>query len=253
MSGDIDGGISILLYGDSGTGKTPIGATTPAPRLILDQDSGGTRFIRPRPVVWDPIREYTPEPGDWETCIVHCTSWQTTTSAIDVLWSGEHPFKSVTLDSLTYAQDRLKEELISREGKLRMTEQLWGDALLEMQDHVRKLVDCTVHPTNPLQAVVITALATVNKRNRTSPAVQGGLLEKLPAMVDLAGYLIVDDEATGKEARRMVIEPSTNYTAKDRTTELPNGGVTGLFGPVLSGPIDVAAILEALYSEENGT
>ena len=98
--------LSILVHGASKVGKSWMGDSTPAPRLILDAE-GGSRFTPSKKVVWDPLTEEPPKASeDWDTCIVYVKDYDTVLKAYDWLNQSNHPFKSVVLDSISEIQQR---------------------------------------------------------------------------------------------------------------------------------------------------
>ena len=79
------------------------GVSGPAPRLVLDSE-GGSRFTPGRKITWDPAAYAPPEaPVDdsWDTCIVTVHNWSVVERVMAWLQSGQHPFRTVVLDSLT--------------------------------------------------------------------------------------------------------------------------------------------------------
>ena len=62
--------LSFLIHGPSKSGKSTLGATAPAPVLILDAE-GSTKFLPIAKVEWDPISQAPPiYDGTWTHCIV---------------------------------------------------------------------------------------------------------------------------------------------------------------------------------------
>ena len=53
-------GINAVIWGPSKQGKSYLGDTTPAPRVVFDAEMG-SRFTPSRKIVWDPIKEAPPE------------------------------------------------------------------------------------------------------------------------------------------------------------------------------------------------
>lgn len=218
--------ICAVIHGEPGVGKSTLAATAPGPVLVLDAE-GGFRFIKGRKIRWDPTKEPAPKPGDWDYCIVPVMEWKTVHAAYEVLSSGQHGFNSVVLDSLTEIQKRLVDNVA---GTDQPSQQQWGQILRSMEDFVRKLRDMTFHPTKPLQAVIF--LALTHLRDETfRPFVKGSLELSLPAFVDLVGYLYTQPDAGGQLDRVLLIQPTSNIEAKDRT-----GILTETFGPTIPSP-----------------
>ena len=157
------------------------------------------------------------------------------------LASGRHPFRSVVLDSLTEIQKRCKDAI---SGTDTPTERDWGLLLIKMEHLVRSFRDLAFNPVKPIEAVVILALTMLDKRNRRSPAVQGALGTSLPGYVDVEGFLFVAPATEdAPSCRKLLINPTEGYAAKDRTHVL-----TETYGAAVPNP-DVEQLLHVLNSE----
>jgi hypothetical protein len=235
------GSLSLLVHGGSKTGKTHFADTAPAPRLHLDAE-GGTRFLHSRTIGWDPHQYAPPEnDGSWDTCVVYVRRYETMTRVYQWLESGQHPFKSVTLDSISEVQQRCVDELAGTDS---MKQQQWGELLRKMSELVRKFRDLTFHPTTPLEAVILVAMSR-QIDGRWVPYVQGQLATTLPFYIDVIGYFyvqVVTDNETGHErtVRRMLVSPHPQYEAGDRT---------GRLGEVLTAP-NMSEILKVCFPNQ---
>ena len=210
--------ISVLVHADSKAGKSTFANSTPAPRLLIDAEMA-YRFLPGTKVFWDPMRDSPPEyNGTWETCVVLIREYSTLTRVMEWLDSGYHPFRSVSIDSITEVQTRCKDDL-SADG--RMDQRLWGDLLTHMERTCRRFRDLTEHPTKPLEAVVITAM-TQMRDGKWRPYVQGQLSVKMPYFMDVIGYLHVvsyaqeDPTQPHYAVRQMAVVPSQQYEAGER-------------------------------------
>jgi hypothetical protein len=242
-----------LIHGESGVGKTPVGHTSPAPRLILDSENG-SKFIRGRKVKWNPMAEAPPAAGDWDTCVVQCRDFPVFAQAYEWLNSGQHCFRSATVDSITELQKRAR-DMIFESGVGQgngeaddMNERRWGILLQKMEKVIRDFRDLTMHQTNPLQCITFLALTDV-KKGKYRPAVQGSLNISLPGFVDVHGYHNTEQTDAGVIERRMLVQPTATHVAKDRTSQLPSGGVVGVYGPVVPGPINLSDLIDRIYTE----
>lgn len=240
-----------LVHGEPGHGKSWLAQTCPAPRLILDAEGGSRRpkrmgkdgKVEKVPFVkWDPCKDPPPEPGEWETCLVIARDFLTIKRAYEWLNSGQHPFKSVGLDSLTEIQKRCKDALAGGETP---TERQWGDLLIQMEGLVRQFRDLVFHPVNPLDVVLILALSVSKLGGKYKPAVQGALGVSLPGYVDLEGCLIACPNEDGEMERRLLITPHPSYEAKDRTHYLSEH-----YGSVIVNP-DVERMLAIINEMES--
>lgn len=230
--------MSLLVHGHSKVGKSWLGDTTPSPRLILDAE-GGSRFTPSRKIYWDPTTHAPPvDDGSWDTCIVFTKDFSTVTKAFDWLNQGEHPFKSVVLDSISEIQQRCVDDLV---GTDIMRIQDWGTLLRKVSDTVRRFRDLTTHPTRPLEAVVLIAM-TREINGKWRPYMQGQIATTMPYYVDVTGYLFVQrNDETGLEERKLLVQPHDQFEAGER--------VGGRLGGVVSNP-HVATMLDMIYGKE---
>lgn len=231
--------LGICLHGEPGTGKSWLGATAPAYRLVLDCE-GGSRYTKEKKVYWNPA-EPPPVPGsgredpnspvvtevDWRTCIVITRNFATMGLVYGWLNSGQHPFRSLVIDSITELQKRLVDDTA---GVAQPTQQDWGAILRIMEAEVRKLRDLLFHETRPLECVVLIAL-THQRDGKFRPFVKGQLELSLPGFIDVVGFLYVDMDADQQMVRKLLIAPVGEFDAKDRTDAL-----TVAYGPVIVNP-----------------
>lgn len=242
-----------LVHGEPGAGKSWLGQTTPAPRLVLDAE-GGSRA--PKRIVdgkaeripqttWDPLRDPPPvSDGTWESCHVVVRDFTVMEAVYQWLLTGQHPFRAVVLDSLTEIQKRCKDALKTMAQDGVMSERLWGMLLDKMEDLVRGYRDLVFLTDFPLDCVLFLAL-TKEVNFKFKPAVQGALGVSLPGYVDTVGFLApAQNETTGEDEWRMLIKPMDRYEAKDRTHTL-----YAAYGPVIVNP-NVEQMLALLNQEE---
>lgn len=211
--------LAALVHANPKVGKSTLGLTSPAPRLVLDAENGVKFFLKAEDVVyWNPHRDAPPAPGEWTTCVVLVRDFSTMTKAYEWLNQAEHPFRSIVLDSLTRIQKRCKDALIGTDDVV--TERQWGQLLVRMERLVGDYCDLLMHPTHPVECVFITALSD-EKKGMIRPAIQGGLSTSLPGLVDLIGYyaVIEDADADGNatRVRRLLVSAHPQYEAGDRT------------------------------------
>jgi hypothetical protein len=214
-----DPGVCFLIHGDSKVGKTWLGASGPAPVLILDAE-GGTRFLtQQKRVSWDGLAE-PPTQGEWNVCVVMIRDYIQLRSIFQWLNSGRHPFRSVSIDSLSEVQQRCIDSIA---GTNQMAQQQWGELLRAMSSLVRNFRDLVTHPTNPLQAVTFIAMSR-EVAGRKTPYVQGQLAVTLPYYIDVVGYYFLDtSSADGVVRRKLLVSAHPLYEAGDRTGALGLG------------------------------
>jgi hypothetical protein len=186
---------------------------------MLDVE-GGHRFL---PIVvkyWDPLREEPPvADGTWDTCVVNVTQYDTVLKAYQWLQLGKHQFASLIIDSVSELQVKCVDNIA---GKNQMQMQQWGELLRHMGALLRDLRDLTMHPVNPLQAVVLTAMARTGHDGRSRPYLQGQLAIQAPYFYDILGAITVEEFVNPDptqpvyKARRMYVERTNQFEAGER-------------------------------------
>lgn len=209
-----------LIHGESGVGKSDLADTIPGPRLILDAEAGSEYTPSWPKQIWNP--QYAPpgvhgcEPGNEQvaqTVRVIVQDWNTWERVHAWIASGNHPFTSIVLDSVTEIQKRCRDNI---RGTEQMQTQHWGELLILMEGFVRQLRDLAKSPYNRLMNVIILALTDPKDRGR--PLVQGSLQIALPGFVDVVGYMSAQASADGQTQQRWLqVQPLSLFVAKDRT------------------------------------
>jgi hypothetical protein len=232
--------MSILVHADTKVGKSTFAATAPKPMLLLDAEAA-YRFLPGKKTFWDPVREEPPKfDGSWEICVVKVLSYNDMVKSFEWLNSGKHEFKSVVIDSISEIQTKCKDDLVS-DG--RMSIQLWGDLLTHMERLVRGFRDLTEHRTNPIEAVVMTAM-TQQREGKWRPYVQGQLQVKMPYFLDVIGYMYVDTVQSSDptvpatKVRKMLVTPHPQFEAGER--------VQGRLGDVVENP-NIPDMLDSVF------
>lgn len=213
----MDRSLSILVHGASKAGKSTLSVTSPAPRVLNDVESA-SRFLPIKRVYWNPATERPPEEdGTWDTCVVHTRDWGTVEKTYQWMNSGQHPFKSWIIDSVSELQSRYIEQVA---GRNQLTQQQWGSAYREVGGLIRDIRDLTMHPTKPLECVVLTAM-TRQIDGKFRPWCQGQLQAVLPYLMDAVGYLYLDTETdpltgTTTDVRRLLTRATSEFEAGER-------------------------------------
>lgn len=208
--------LSIIVHGESGTGKSWLADTAPAPRLILDAE-GGSRFTPSGPkVYWDPMREEPPT--GQETVIVMVRDFAMMATVFQWLNAGNHDFESIVLDSVTELQKRCIDAIV---GTAQMKIQDFGELLREMESLVRRFRDLHMHPVNPIPVSVLVTTTQMDDKGTFRPHVQGQLKLSMPYYVDVVGYLhAAVNQESGQMERRLLVQNIPGFIAKDRTNRL---------------------------------
>lgn len=224
--------LSVVVHGESGSGKSWFGDTAPAPRLILDAE-GGSRFTPSSKVVWDPMTG--PPPSGTETTVVYIRDFQQMSMAHQWLNSGQHDFNSCVLDSITELQKRCK-DAIKPSGGMRIQD--WGTLLDDMELLIRQMRDLWMHPVRPVPVTVFITTTKADEKGTYRPHVQGQLNLSLPYFVDVVGYLYTQANLEiGGYERHLLVQNTPGFIAKDRTNRL---------GSVVVNP-DISKMLEQIY------
>jgi hypothetical protein len=220
--------LSMLVHGYSKSGKSVLAVSGRGPRLLLDVESAA-RFLPIRAVEWDPrdpppdLREA--ENGDGpDTAVVTVKAWQDAVRAFGWLHAGKHTFRSVGVDSISELQQRYIESVA---GRATVKIDQWGSVLREVGGFVRDLRDLTTHPRTPIETLIITAM-TREVDGTWRPSMQGQLQASLPYLLDVVGWLYVDND-DGQEVRRLLTRRRPKYEAGER--------VGGRIPPVVTLPM----------------
>ncbi len=95
--------LSMVVHGDSGVGKTRLSWTAPTPALLLDAE-GGYEWMPKPPRMWNPAGPLPENIQPDEIIAVWAQDFNDLTLAYQWLQSGQHPFNSVIIDSITEVQ-----------------------------------------------------------------------------------------------------------------------------------------------------
>lgn len=216
---EIQRSLTVMVYGESKVGKSSFAVTAPYPRLMLDVE-GGHRFLPIQVKYWDPLREEPPiADGTWDTVVVTVRDYDTVLKTYQWLQMGNHHFKSLIIDSISELQVKAMDSIAGNE---QMKMQQWGELLRHMGSLLRDLRDLTMHPTTPLEAVVLTAMSRVTQDGKHRPYLQGQLAIQAPYFYDILGALAAeefpneDPLAPPHKVRRMYVERTNEYEAGER-------------------------------------
>lgn len=223
--------LTLVVHGESGAGKSWLGDTAPAPRLILDAE-GGTKWTPSKKSVWVPSKGEKPPTDPEETTVVPVKDFQTLGNVYQWLQSGQHQFRSVVMDSLTEIQKRCLDNIV---GTNAADQRAWGELLRKMEGLVRAYRDLTMNNGKSLANVTFLC-GTQMKDGTLRPHLQGQLGLTLPYYVDVLGYLGLARNEDGDIVRKLLVAPLPGFAAKDRTGrlghELTNPTITDMISAV---------------------
>ncbi|MEW6555111.1 MAG: ATP-binding protein [Actinomycetota bacterium] len=200
--------LNVLIYGDSGVGKTTIIATAPGPVLVLDMEGGSL-----------------PLAGK-DVDLVKVESPDAIREVLARLKNGELEYKTVALDSITEMYKVIMDEVIktnpqvSRAYTDQASQSDYGRATELMRRAIRAFRDLPVN-------VIFTALAQDQKDEVDGtitrlPSLPGKLAYELAGYVDIVGYMFtkIDKDNGGEIKRGVLVQPQGKVIAKDRTSKL---------------------------------
>jgi phage nucleotide-binding protein len=215
--------LNILIYGDSGTGKTTLcGSADDVPQmrkvLIVDLE-GGTESLRS---------------GYPNVDVVRVSDWKQMQAVYDDLKRGGHGYETAIIDSLTECQKfnmyHIMKDLVDRKTaeEKYVDEDIasvreWGKNIEQMRKFVRAMRDLPIH-------TIFTALEQEKKDDKTgavkvTPSLSGKLAGEVAAFLDVVMYYYVKEVASDdgeNEIKRILLTRRTaKHTAKDRTGKLP--------------------------------
>jgi hypothetical protein len=216
---------------------------------MLDVE-GGHRFLPINVKYWDPLTEEPPQAdGTWDTVVVQVREYDVVIKAFQWLQSGKHQFKSLIIDSISELQVKCMDNIAGTE---QMKMQQWGELLRHMGALLRDLRDLTMHPTQPLEAVILTAMARKGQDGVYRPYLQGQLAIQAPYFYDILGAITVETMPNPDplqppfQVRRMYVERTPEYEAGER--------VQGRLGKVVEqGDLGVERMLDKVFGEKTAT
>jgi len=243
--------LKALVHGDAGTGKSWLGASCPGPRLVLDAE-GGSHFarqsqpdgttVRPPAVEWNPMKDEPPSDLDPNASVfVRIRSMPELEQAFKWLESGQHPFRSVILDSLTDIQLTCRYKITSGQTQEKDVTDMrsWGKLLDQIIELCRQFRNLTDHPTNPLDAVLFIA-GSEFVDGHWQPQLQGGISRRIAGYFDLVMFMQNEmDLKSGNMMRRARIVKGPGWVAKDRTHVLTEKYGEFIDNPTINEVMDV--------------
>src|SRR6478752_7740230 len=238
--------LTMVIYGASKAGKTTLALTAPYPRLVLDVENG-TKFALINRVYWDPMRAEPPvADGSWDTGIVHCTKFEIMLRTYQWLQSGKHQFNSLIIDSISELQVKIVEQIA---GRSTVQLQQWGDIGRATSGLMRDMRDLTMHPTKPLEAVILTAMERDSQDGRKIPYLAGQSAITLPYLMDVTGYLVIeeyphpDPTQPPMKFRRLHVTSDPRFMAGER--------VGGRLGTVVEqADLNVQTMIKKVYGRD---
>lgn len=220
-----------LIYGHSGTGKTGLSSTAPAP-LILDFEDGAPITVR--------------AVGNPDARVIRVDSMSTVREVYAWLRSGEHEFQTVVIDPLGELQTLVMLDTMERHPAKRSFNRVpsmqdWG---LATEDFGKLFYAFRLLPMHVI--FVAHAQSRQHDEDVVAPMLQGKRMAQYAMrQVDLLAYLRTELNDDDETVRVLQTSSSENITAKNRGGVLepyitdPN--MTDIFNTMKQNPGRVAA------------
>jgi hypothetical protein len=210
--------MNILIYGESGVGKSILSASADAvpemrPVLVIDIEGGTLSLTHTYP----------------EVHVVRVKSWKELQLLYNELHAGNHNYRTIVIDSLTETQKfgmySIMRDVIEKDDERdpdipSMRE--WGKNIEQTRRLVRGFRDLEMN-------TIFTALAKSDKDQRTGtttkkPYLSGKLADEVAAFLDIVVYYYVKNvqEEGNTVTKRLLLTTATDtLVAKDRSGKLP--------------------------------
>lgn len=187
--------------------------------------------------------------GTWDTCVVQTLDYHTVLKVYQWLQLGRHQFKSLIIDSISELQVKLIDQ-VAGSDQLKM--QHWGELLRALGSLLRDLRDLTMHPTNPLEAVILTSMQREGTDGKMKPYLQGQIQVVAPYLFDILGYIRIeqypnpDPSLPPYRIRRLYVESTEFAEAGER--------VQGRLGAIVEQQdLSVEVMLDRIYGPRTPT
>jgi phage nucleotide-binding protein len=194
--------VKLLVYGDSGVGKTTLIKTAPKP-IIISTESG----LLPLSGLNIPVIKVS-------TYEELCEAFEYVTDA-----NNGHLFETICLDSIT---DLAESILTAYKKETKDPRQAYGRINDDIAEIIRAFRDIETHH------VYVTAKMNRVEDSNSGVARYGAMMpgrtlaQQIPYFFDEVLWLAVDEDDEGNSFRYFQTQPSSTHTAKDRSGKLNN-------------------------------
>lgn len=241
---DIEG-IKLIVYGDSGTGKTWFAGTAnddprTSPVLWIDLE-GGTRTIADRVRKLESLNDLgNPQPGFID--VVRIRTFGQLQKVYDFLYTSKYRdqravYKTVVIDSLTEINQLVLQQAMSDSPVKRLEIDVPEQRDYLKANSTMKAILRALRDIDGLH-VILTALAQTIEDDATGavrikPALIGKLRDEAQAIVEYVGYLRIN--VTSKK-REIIFQPEGRINAKERSH--PKAQIGSLTDPSMTSLLD---------------
>lgn len=196
--------VVMLVYGEGGVGKTTFASSAPKP--ILADCEGGTKYFGLRGIGID-------------VAVIESWNDMNFKDGFGTIIKGDK-YETVVIDPIGDLMDKLKRymntlndsKLVQKDGSPTMAG--WGWLKKTLRDYIKVIRDCGKH------VIIIAHLDEQKDEDRIvkRPKVETKLSDEIVNMVDVVGYMTVEQDQDGISKRVIIVDPGNDrYTAKDRT------------------------------------
>lgn len=206
--------LKILVYGESGSGKTSLAKTIKEPTLIISAESGLLSLRGSEIDVIDLTTDDSGQPIAKDKRILKLSEvykFLTTKEA-------REKYKWIFIDSLTEISENVMEALNVEFPDRKDSLVMFGENFKRMRAIVKSFRDL------PGYNVVFTALSATDKDENSvrflGPLLTGKISTQLPAYLDEVYYMHVQKNDDGSLSRLLVTEKSDKLVAKSRSGSL---------------------------------
>ena len=233
----IDRGISFIIYGNPGVGKTTLATTLPPEQtLIVNSEAGDGPLLGKGHIVFELIKFV--EDGEFE---------KTVEDLYKTLRTTDHPFKYVVLDNLSEIENQLLLSITKRRGKEVPTIKEYGDVAFKMKEWVHLYRDLQYKGINVIfnawEFPIELRSAEGNLLTLILPKVSKSYAPNICGLVDVVGHMEVH-EKSGK--RWIRFRPNDQFLCKSQFGGI--GGANDQSGE----PADLMGVIQKLRSHDYG-
>jgi phage nucleotide-binding protein len=208
--------INMLIYGESGVGKTWLAGSSqavPSMRNVLyvDAESGRKTLDQAWPGV----------------PILKATRWQDYIEIYVALLAGGHDYQTVVLDSMSEMLEHCKEQVMvemkadpENDGRDEDVPSIreWGKILARMMRITRRFRDL---PMNVIFIAHAEQVKDKDGRTKWMPLVNGKFQMKLPQIPDVVLFMYVKPDEEGNTRRLLLTQQTNKAVAKVRGAIMP--------------------------------
>jgi phage nucleotide-binding protein len=205
----INRGISIIIYGDPGVGKTTLAATLPEKEtLIITCEAGLGPLLGTKHVVFDVLKAVDPVTHNIEAIIDDLYKF---------LRTEKHSFKNVVVDNLSELHQQLIINLTKKHNRDAPDRRIYGDASYKMRDWVRLFRDLVYQDVNVVLNAWEFLLEVTNQEGtivtKTFPLISKTISPACCGLVDVVGRLECNEKT---QQRRIRVGQNDQYITKSQ-------------------------------------